>query len=477
MKKWDIIGDIHGQASKLETLLGLLGYIESNGVYRHPERRVLFLGDYIDRGPAVRRVLQVVRAMVEAGEAVALMGNHELNALLFHTLGGDGQPLRPHSEEKTRQHMATLVQFLGRRDEWRDWLTWFAQLPLCHETEDFRAVHACWSDAHFEDVRGCDFRDPLLLEAAADKSHPVSRALDILLKGPEVKLPRGAIIPDKDGHKRKTMRVRWWGLSDGDASYRSLIMPPGAPAAEEVADPAVLASIPDYPEDAKTVFCGHYWLPYEGRTAPLTGNIMCLDYSAGKGGPLVACRWNGSLEKSEFRMAPDGQTLLYNIGAEVDRYFDDSSATNGEPPRILIFVGGPAAGKTTLRRRLHPNGFVIVDAAEIFGHLSRGELFDFPGPFAELLDDIGKRVAERAILERRNIFTELIGADKAQTQALLDAMLSIGYRVEVTYIHCDIEVALQRNTQRGEDNISAYYCEPYQRSWLCRAAQAFLQDG
>jgi hypothetical protein len=300
MKRWDIIGDIHGQASKLEALLGLLGYIESDGVYRHPERRVLFLGDYIDRGPAVRRVLQVVRAMVEAGEAVALMGNHELNALLFHTLGADGQPLRPHSEEKTRQHMATLVQFSERKDEWRDWLAWFAQLPLCHETEEFRAVHACWSDTHFEDVRGCDFRDPLLLAAAVDKSHPVSRALDILLKGPEVKLPRGAIIPDKDGHKRKTMRVRWWGLSDGESCYRSLIMPPGASAPEDTADPAVLASVPDYPEDAKTVFCGHYWLPYEGRTTPLTGNIMCLDYSAGKDGPLVACRWNGSFGGSEF---------------------------------------------------------------------------------------------------------------------------------------------------------------------------------
>ncbi|MEX1111655.1 MAG: metallophosphoesterase [Chthoniobacterales bacterium] len=303
MKKWDIIGDIHGQAGKLEALLGLLGYIESNGVYRHPERRVLFLGDYIDRGPDIRGVLHTVRAMVDAGEAVALMGNHELNALHYHTKGPDGCPLRSNKGSKRHQHAATLDQFTGYEAEWQEWLVWFAQLPLYHESEDFRAIHACWSDAHLDDVRGCDFRDPLLLAAAADKNHLVGRALQVLLKGPEVKLPEGAVFPDKDGHKRDTLRVRWWGLSDGDASYRSLIMPPRALAPDDTADPAAMASVPDYPEDAKTVFCGHYWLPYEGRTVPLTGNIMCMDYSAGRDGPLVACRWSGSLEKSDFHLA------------------------------------------------------------------------------------------------------------------------------------------------------------------------------
>lgn len=92
MKQWDIIGDNHGQAAKLEGLLAKLGYHETGGVYRHPDRRILFLGDYIDRGPSVRRVLQIVRAMVEAGEAVALAGNHEVNAVHYHTTGPAFQP-------------------------------------------------------------------------------------------------------------------------------------------------------------------------------------------------------------------------------------------------------------------------------------------------------------------------------------------------------------------------------------------------
>ena len=58
MTGFDIIGDIHSHADELEILLERLEYVEVNGVRQHPEgRRVVFLGDFIDRGPAIRRVL------------------------------------------------------------------------------------------------------------------------------------------------------------------------------------------------------------------------------------------------------------------------------------------------------------------------------------------------------------------------------------------------------------------------------------
>ena len=69
MKGWDIIGDIHGHSAKLEGLLAKLGYHESGGVYRHPHRRVLFLGDYIDRGPEPVRSVALVRELCDAGVA------------------------------------------------------------------------------------------------------------------------------------------------------------------------------------------------------------------------------------------------------------------------------------------------------------------------------------------------------------------------------------------------------------------------
>src|SRR5205807_1986313 len=66
---YDLIGDIHGHADELVQLLDVLGYEKGGGVYHHPDRRLIFLGDFIDRGPQIRRVLEIVRPMVEAGHA------------------------------------------------------------------------------------------------------------------------------------------------------------------------------------------------------------------------------------------------------------------------------------------------------------------------------------------------------------------------------------------------------------------------
>ena len=80
----DFIGDIHGHADKLLELLEKLGYTTNNGTYCHPTRKVLFVGDYIDRGPKIRETLEIVKSMVDSENAIALMGNHEYNALCFH---------------------------------------------------------------------------------------------------------------------------------------------------------------------------------------------------------------------------------------------------------------------------------------------------------------------------------------------------------------------------------------------------------
>ncbi|GAA4896545.1 polynucleotide kinase-phosphatase [Streptomyces coeruleoprunus] len=71
---FDIIGDIHGCSSELETLLGKLGY--ENG--RHPEgRTAVFVGDLVDRGPDSPGVLRRVMDMVASGDALCVPGNHE----------------------------------------------------------------------------------------------------------------------------------------------------------------------------------------------------------------------------------------------------------------------------------------------------------------------------------------------------------------------------------------------------------------
>ncbi|SRR6266446_907757 len=169
---------------------------------------------------------------------------------------------------------------------------------------------------------------------------------------------------------------------------------------------------------------------------------------------------------------PNERVFEFDIGAEIDRYFDDSSLPNGADPRIVILMGGPAGGKTTIRKQRYSTGYVLVDAAEIFLSLSRGEFFPFPEAFEEPMQIIGGLVAQRAISERRHIVTELIGSEFEPTEALIDAMFAIGYRIDVQAITCDIEEAQRRNLSRGDDCISAYYAEPYQRAWLHDAAVA-----
>lgn len=71
---FDIIGDIHGCASELETLLGKLGYVDG----AHPQgRTAVFVGDLVDRGPDTPGVLRRVMSMVAAGDALCVPGNHE----------------------------------------------------------------------------------------------------------------------------------------------------------------------------------------------------------------------------------------------------------------------------------------------------------------------------------------------------------------------------------------------------------------
>ncbi|MEU6330754.1 polynucleotide kinase-phosphatase [Streptomyces sp. NPDC047049] len=95
---FDIIGDIHGCRSELETLLGRLGYaLARDGHGRavdavHPEgRTAVFVGDLVDRGPDSPGVLRLVMGMVGAGHALCVPGNHE-NKLGRYLKGRKVQP-------------------------------------------------------------------------------------------------------------------------------------------------------------------------------------------------------------------------------------------------------------------------------------------------------------------------------------------------------------------------------------------------
>ena len=296
---YDIIGDIHGHADALERLLQKLGYTRRYGVYSHPEKRqVVFVGDFIDRGPKIRETLHLVRDMVLSCNAQAVMGNHEFNAISFHTPHTEkGGFFRDHSLKEITQHIETLEQFRHYDAEWTDFLDWFKTLPLFLDFDTFRVVHACWDDAliHFlqHQYRGITAE---FLSKGNDKNDHTGfyTAIEETLKGKESSLPDGYSFFDKDGNERSECRVRWWR----DPATREKLKDVLIACPEEIADRKLSADDNYYAyTKTKPVFFGHYWL--KGTPRIENPNAVCLDYSVAKGGVLVACRLG------------DGMKLIY----------------------------------------------------------------------------------------------------------------------------------------------------------------------
>lgn len=303
---FDIIGDVHGEADALQRLLDNLGYAPVAGCWQHSSRQAIFLGDFIDRGPEQKRVLEVVMPMVESGQALAVMGNHEFNALAFHTPDGQGGWLRPRTEKNTGQHQAFLDEYQDP-EELKSVLDFFWSLPLWIELEGLRVVHACWDEQQLQKLEteySGQALTPELLRKASTKGCWEYSAIETLLKGVELSLPEGHEgFLDKEGTRRFDVRVAWW---DSEAtSYREAFVGPESARSTIPAEPTNGRHLVSYKAKERPLFLGHYWLTGEPR--PLTPNIACTDYSVVREGEkLVAYRWSGEklLLRDNFQSVP-----------------------------------------------------------------------------------------------------------------------------------------------------------------------------
>lgn len=295
----DFIADVHGHHDALVRLLTLLGYAERGGAWRHPERRVVFIGDLIDRGPAQVETVDLVRRMLDAGSGEALIGNHEYNAIGFFRRGRDGRHLRPRSEKNRRQHHTFLAEVGEDSPLHREIIGFFERLPVYLEGPGWRAVHACWDPPEIAALSPhLDAANTILedsWEACFATGAPARNACEILLKGHEAVLPEDARFTDVDGNLRDATRIRWW-----DASAHTI-------AQAAIRDHGIEnAALPDIPLPYRVpllgesiLFFGHYWL--FGQPAIIDAHHVCLDYSVAKGGHLVAYRFDG-----EKAARPDG---------------------------------------------------------------------------------------------------------------------------------------------------------------------------
>jgi predicted MPP superfamily phosphohydrolase len=120
-----IIPDIHADPRRLDSTLAKVDR----------SSKLAFLGDLIDAGdgvenPSDRQVLLIARGLIDCGRAVGIMGNHELNAVLFHR-SGPNSPLRQHSEKNRYQHNSFIESFGDS--------TTHARTPIVRSTRSQRA--------------------------------------------------------------------------------------------------------------------------------------------------------------------------------------------------------------------------------------------------------------------------------------------------------------------------------------------------
>ncbi|MFN9718463.1 MAG: metallophosphoesterase [Planctomycetota bacterium] len=293
---YDIIGDIHGHAAELKLLLEKLDYqLTSQGSYTHPSRKVLFCGDFIDRGPEIIETLRIVRSMCDSGTARAVIGNHEYNALAFHTEhpGKRGHFLRPQHERNIRQHRATLQQLSAAGI--RDMLSWFETLPVSLDAGSARIVHACWDEQDLATIhRASESEGHLTLDFLVRSSNHDDRlfkAVERVLKGPEMHLPHGHFIIDREGGKRPVTRIRWFEAPDENSCASYSLPEIHDPELQQLPVP-VHAKPAVYAPDLPPVFFGHYWLRGDD-PQPLASNVACVDFSVARQGHLGCYRHHG----------------------------------------------------------------------------------------------------------------------------------------------------------------------------------------
>lgn len=253
---FDVLGDVHGMIRTLDAMLEALGYQWTGTRWHHGEgRRLIALGDLLDRGPDPLACVERVAALAADGCAQMVLGNHELNALHYV------EELREHSDKNRAQFETTLVQIEADPGRWDRARAFIESCPTHMLVDEgrLRVVHAYWDDEALARMpRRLDTRAKL--EASAPGGE-LEDAFELCIKGPEERCPR---YRDHGGHWRETRRLAWWT---------------------------------DYPADAPRVVFGHYWFPWAEHTPKQpawTGpgqNAACLDFRAGRGGPLIAVRY------------------------------------------------------------------------------------------------------------------------------------------------------------------------------------------
>lgn len=125
------IGDVHGEAEKLDRLLA---YIAEDARHFGLTPRIVFLGDLIDRGADSRGVVERAKNLTETGEALAVKGNHE--ELMLHAYANrESVGIYWWAENGGDETIMSYMMANGTQNDWRDavdkpHIAWLRTLPV-----------------------------------------------------------------------------------------------------------------------------------------------------------------------------------------------------------------------------------------------------------------------------------------------------------------------------------------------------------
>ncbi len=291
---YDIIGDVHGYATLLKKLLLQMGYSKTESGYLHPLRKAVFVGDFVNRGPEIRKTVRIIRKMVENGNAMAIIGNHEINAITYYLKDKDGLPLIKSPGKNFLALYKTINQFAEYQEEWKSHRKWMSELPLYLDLGEIRIVHACWSESAIELIKIAESegksRNSIFRKMYKKPKSPVSKSVLKLTKGIDFKMPGDLKIINNKGVSPQSFRMRWWedpaGKTFEEMSFDSKFVLPQYEIPKQIAPQNT-----PYPEDAPIVFFGHY-CRHEGPFI-IKPNLCCVDSCVAGTRTLTAYRWNG----------------------------------------------------------------------------------------------------------------------------------------------------------------------------------------
>lgn len=267
---YDIIGDIHGYNAELNSLLSLMGYTIENGTWKHSERKAVFVGDFVSRGPDTRAVMKTVRSMVDNGSGYAVLGNHELNVIGYFSLDKRGQPYYQPPPSNKIQMERIRAQFADSEGELDDYVNWLKELPFYLNFGPIRVVHAYWSEKHIQLINQTLTRGRLtkkLIKEIVKGKSEFAHAVRQTTRGIELNLPKDLIIKDAKNIRRTNFRILWWESPHGQTfrhlSYGNRFVLPDYTVPEQILFPFEVYG-PDQPLCFLAIIAldQHPWRPH-----------------------------------------------------------------------------------------------------------------------------------------------------------------------------------------------------------------------